>query len=321
MKFAPLLAFGLILASPAFAADPPPALAQAMVDAAAESQDPAQITAVAEAAKKVFADNAQAIDAYASGLIAALTPPEPAPDAVAEAGAVAESEVPESGDADAQYGVFAFSPWDGKIAASAVVANGNSENVAIGVLVDARREAGDFAHNVKANFDTGRSDGVQNLKRWGAAYQLDYNFSDRTYAFGRLSYIEDEFSGFDYRLFAGAGLGHFYFKSDELSWKVEAGPGYQYSPIDDTRAISKEFAMYAASETDWVIRDGLKLEQDFSVTWTSPTTTLTSLTALTAAITQTISAGMGYEVRYETNPPDLRKHTDTVLRANLAVGF
>ncbi|MEZ5897030.1 MAG: DUF481 domain-containing protein [Parvularculaceae bacterium] len=319
MKFTPMLAFGLILASPAFAADPPPALAQAMVDAAAESQDAAQIHAVSEAAKKVFADDAQAIEAYAAALIAALTP-EPAPEKVVET-AVVELDAAKDGDADAQYGVFAFSPWDGKIAASAVVANGNSENVAIGVLVDARREAGDFAHNFKANFDTGRSDGVQNLKRWGAAYQLDYNFSDRTYAFGRLSYVEDEFSGFDYRLFAGAGLGHYYFKSDALTWKVEAGPGYQYSPIDDTRAISKEFAMYAASETDWVIRDGLKLEQDFSVTWTSPTTTLTSLTALTAAITQTISAGMGYEVRYETDPPDLRKHTDTVLRANLAVGF
>ncbi len=321
MKFAPLLAFSLLLASSALAAEPPPALAQAMVDAAAESEDPAQITAVAEAAKKVFADDAQAIETYAAALIAALTPPEPAPDKMAETASSTEAEKTGSDETDAKYGVFAISPWEGKIAASAVVANGNSENVAVGVLVDARREAGNFAHNVKANFDMGRSDGVQNVKRWGAAYQLDYKFDDRSYAYGRLSYIEDEFSGFDYRLFAGAGLGHFYYKSDELTWKVEAGPGFQYSPIDDTREISKEFAVYAASETDWVIREGLKLEQDFSVTWTSPTTTLTSLTALTASITQSISAGMGYEVRYETNPPDLKKQLDTILRANLAYGF
>ncbi len=291
-------------ASPALAAEPAaaPGPAAAMIEAAAKTGEAAQVSAVANAAKEVFPDYAAAIDAMAAEKIAALDPPPPP-----EPAAAPEAPKPDG--------------WTGKLGASAVIASGNSENMAIGMLLDARREGARIAHNFDAYIDFGKSNGVQNLKRWGAAYQLDYKFSDRAYAFTRFSYDEDEFSGFDYRLFAGAGAGYFLAKSDAFTLKVEGGPGFQYSPVDDTRAIQKEFALFGATELDWVIRDGLKFEQDFKTVWTSPTTTLVSVTALTAALTENLSAGVGYELRYETNPPLGRKNTDTLLRATVNLGF
>ena len=91
--------------------------------------------------------------------------------------------------------------------------------------------------------------------------------------------------------------------------------------IDITRDIEKEFAVYAASETDWLIREGLKLEQDFNVTWTSPTTTFQSVTSLTTEIWGDISTGLTFEYRYETNPPLGRENTDTIAKASLIYGF
>ena len=306
-----LSAFALAaIAAPAAAepADAIPDIAAAMLAVAYESGDPDEIAAVAKAVKAVFPDYADAIAGDVDVKLAAIS-------------AAQEPEVETPETAPAPGGLLAIKPWDGKFSASAVMSSGNSENSAVGVAFDAARSAGAFTHNFKGFFNLGKSNGVTNQKRWGGAYKLDYNFTDRTYAYGRLSYEEDEFSGFDYRLFGGAGLGHYLAKSEPLTWKVEGGPGYRYSPIDITRDIEKEFAVYAASETDWLIREGLKFEQDFNVTWTSPTTTFQSVTSLTTEIWGDISTGLSFEYRYETDPPLGRENTDTIAKASLIYGF
>ncbi len=288
-----------------------PGIAQALLNAAYETGDVDEIAAVARAVKAVFADHEAAIGHQAASKIAEFeTGAEPASESTAGAKDVTVTKSP-----------FAVSPWDGKIQASGLFSSGNSDNAAVGVAINAARTAGDFVHKFKAFYDLGSSNQVTNKKRWGAAYQLDYNFSPHTYSYGRFSYEEDEFSGFDYRLFTGVGLGHFFAKSDPFKWKVEGGPGFRYSPIDDTRAVEQEFAVYGSSELDWVIRDGLVFEQDFNSTWTSPTTTFQSVTALTTALTDSLSTAISFEYRYETAPPLGRENTDTTARASLTYGF
>lgn len=310
------IAAAVIAAAPVAEAKEPdsiPDIAQALLDAAYETGDPDEIEAVVKAVKAVFPDYKDAIAVQAAGKAATLT---------------SDDDLIEITDAEAEKtaspkdtGVFAISPWDGKIETSALFSSGNSNNSAVGVLIDAKREGERFVQNFDAFFNLGASEGVLNQKRWGAAYKLDYNLTDRTYAYGRFSYEEDEFSGFDYRLFAGAGLGYFLFDSDPFTWKVEGGPGYRYSPIDDTRDIDQQFALYAASETDWLIREGVLFEQDFAVTYTDITTTLQSITSLSTKLWQSISTGVSFEYRHETNPPAGRENTDTIAKAAVSYGF
>ena len=288
-----------------------PDFALSMLKESVKEGDPDDVEAVAKAVKAVFPDYADAIDAYADARIAELTPPEDEP---------ATEETPDDAAA-AAGGVFALKPWDGKIGASASVASGNSEATAYGFALDAKRATGAFTHNVTGYLDIASNAGARTQKRWGAAYKLDYNFSERAYAFARVAFDEDEFSGFDYRLFGGGGVGYFLAKSEPFTWKIEGGPGYQYSPIDDTRETQEEFALYAASETDWRLREGVLFEQDFRVNWTDPTTTLVSLTALTTQLTDSIAAGLAFEYRYETDPPEGRVNSDRIFRATMNYGF
>lgn len=315
MKHHPITILGSVVVTiaPVFAQDaaPIPDLAQALLDAAYETGSPVEITAVANAAKAVFPDYEIAITTQTAQKISELTPPDVEPEMIVS--------VPES--AESGNGFFAISPWDGKVELSALLSSGNSDNTAIGVLIDAARTDGDFVHNFDAFFNLGSSDNILNQKRWGAAYKLDYNLDDRSYAYGRLSYEEDEFSGFDYRLFAGVGLGHYLFQSDPFTWKIEGGPGFRYSPIDDTREVDQQFAAYGASETDWLIREGVLFEQDFAVTYTSITTTFQSVTSLSTQLWGSISTGVSFEYRHESNPPIGRLNTDTIAKAAVSYGF
>jgi putative salt-induced outer membrane protein YdiY len=281
-----------------------------MLKVAHDSGDPAEIRAVAKAVKAVFPDYEAAIAADANAKVAALEPAQEENFA----------DAPRTGPKQ-KHGLFALSPWDGKVSASGVLSSGNSENAAVGVAIDAARTAGAWKHNFKGYLDLGESNGVTNQKRWGASYKLDYNFGERTYAYGRVSYDEDQFSGFDYRLFGGAGLGHYLFKGEPFSWKVEGGPGYRFSPVSGTTMEENEFAVYAATEIDWLIRQGVKFDQDVNITWTSPTTSIQSVTALTTQIWGDISTGLSFEYRYETDPPMGRKNTDTIAKASLIYGF
>lgn len=307
----------LVVAATAAAAQEPasiPDIAQALLDAAYETGDPNEIEAVAKAVKTVFPDYEIPITTQAADKVATLT----ADDEIVE---IVDAETTGGLLPSEDAGVFAISPWDGKIETSALFSSGNSNNSAVGILIDAKREGKNFVQNFDAFFNLGASEGVLNQKRWGAAYKLDYNLSDRAYAYGRFSYEEDEFSGFDYRLFAGAGLGYFLFDSDPFTWKIEGGPGYRYSPIDDTQGIDQQFAVYAASETDWAIREGVLFEQDFAVTYTDATTTLQSITSLSTKLWQSISTGVSFEYRHETNPPAGRENTDTIAKAAVSYGF
>ncbi|GJL95914.1 MAG: hypothetical protein DHS20C05_23190 [Hyphococcus sp.] len=292
-----------------------PDIAQALLDAAYASDDPSEIAAVVKAVNAVFPDYEAAIIAQSDARIATLAPEE-----AEEETAVAETKKVTKDAAD-EGGYFALKPWDGKIQAGASLASGNSDNVSVGFALDAARTAGAWVHNVTAYVDYAESNNITNQDRWGAAYQLDYKFNERTYAYGRFSYDQDSFSGFDYRIFGGAGLGHFLYKSEPFSWKLEGGPGYRYSPLAMSDAIEEQFALYASTELDWLIREGVKFEQDFNTTWTSPTTTFQSITALTAAVTDSISTGLSFEYRYETDPPLGRENSDTIARATLVYGF
>lgn len=299
-----------LCAAPAAAQETPeiPDIAAALLQSAYESGDADEIAAVAKAVKKVFPDYEAAIAEDVEAQIAALepeTPEEP----------VQTAAPPPPG------GFIAVRPWDGKLSASGLLASGNSDNAAVGVALDAARAAGAFQHNIKGFFDLGESDGETSQKRWGLAYKLDYNFGERAYAYGRVSYEEDAFSGFDYRLFSGAGLGYYFAKTEPFTLKFEGGPGFRYSPVDDTREVESEFATYAASELDWMISDGVKFEQDVSVTWTQPTTTIQSVSSLTTQIWGDISTGLSFEYRYETDPPLGRENTDTIAKASLIYGF
>lgn len=307
-----LLFIAIWLASylPARAQDgaPVPQIAEALLDAAYQTGDPAEIEAVTRAVKTVFMDYEAAIEARTQSVLAQLEP-------------ASEPTLDDDAPPPPAKGFLAVAPWKGKINAGAALASGNSDNFSAGVAIDAARTAGDWVHNFNAFIDYAETNDITNQKRWGASYQLDYLFLDDTYFYGRLSYEEDDFSGFEFRVFGGAGIGHYLYRTEPFTWKLEGGPGYRYSPIDGSDRIEREFAVYGASELDWLIRDGLIFEQDVNTTWTAPTTTIQSLTSLTTALTENLSTGLSFEYRYETMPPLGRLKSDKIARASLVYGF
>ena len=325
-----------------------PAIARDLITQAANTGDPENVNAVANATIGVLPTFKDSIEQFraetlekmaASGATsdsaqAILADAEEAGDDAAASAAQASEAVEIAAGTEEEAvtvkpGIFSLEPWTGKVAASALNASGNSNNTAIGFLLDASRETGKFTHNINGFYDRGSSNGITTQNRWGGSYRLDYAISDRWNAFARGYYEDDRFSGFDYTAIGTAGLGYFIRKSDPFTWRVDAGPGYRFSAIgtDPVTGIQlpgddiSEFALYGASDIDWVIREGLTFTSDIGVTWSSATTIITTSHGLNAALWGGLTAGVFFDYRNETNPPAGRVNDDTVLRASLGYSF
>ena len=218
--------------------------------------------------------------------------------------------------------------WDGDIGLSASSATGNSETMHIGFSANAKKIAGRYTHLLEGKYDYAEQDGDASQNALLAGYQLDIQLRDRTYSYGRVQYDRAEFSGIDNRFFVGAGLGHYFVERDDMTWRLEGGPGYRYTqyiepePVpadfDDTES---EFALYGNSIFEWEIRDGVDFTHTLDVTWTDPNTSINTEVALVTKLTDSLSSKLSYEIRHETDPIDDKESTDTLLKASILYGF
>jgi putative salt-induced outer membrane protein len=224
--------------------------------------------------------------------------------------------------------------WSGEASLSAGYTSGNSEATDVGASMDLANKNGLWTYNIEANFDYGEQDSIESRNRVFVAGSVDRQVSDKAFAFTRASYEVDQFTGFDSRSFLGLGLGYHVFDSEKLTWTVRGGPGVK---IDEVKRVITTDAVGAAliipaetetsfgavgrSEFSYAFNDNVKLSDATDIIYSGESTQMRNIIALTAALSEKISARMSFDVRYDTNPPDGFESTDTATKIALVYGF
>ena len=239
-----------------------------------------------------------------------------------------------SAPAQASAGSQSFwSGWSGEGNLGAGITTGNTDTVDISVGLKLAKEFGPWKVAANGGYDFGQVDGVDNRNRWYVGSDVKRDITDRLYGFGSVSYEEDEFSGFDSRLFIGTGAGYHISKDKPLLWSVEAAPGYRRSVIaDETDGLipptviaegftANDFAIQGSSQLAYHFNDNVNFTNDTTVTWTDTSTQTINIAALNAKLTEALSARVSFEVRNDTSPPDGFVNTDTATRVSVVYGF
>jgi putative salt-induced outer membrane protein len=218
--------------------------------------------------------------------------------------------------------------WKGEGSASAGVTTGNTETTDVGIGAKLTRETELWRTGIEAFADYGEIDGAESKNRLFFAGQVDRNFSERVYGFGRASYERDEFSGFENRIFAGGGLGYHILMGDVTTWAVEGGPGLKIDKVRDITtpvavpgSTEESLAWLAASRFAHAFNDNVKLTNDTSVLYAETSTQIGNSLALTAALSSALSARISLDVRHDTDPPLGFEDTDTATRVSLVYAF
>lgn len=211
--------------------------------------------------------------------------------------------------------------WTGEGSVSAAYTTGNSETTDVGIGVKAARQFGDWRFKGQLAADYGKNNGIESRNRWALAGQVDHDLTDRIYVYGRGTYEQDKFSGFDSRLFLGAGAGYKVITGGMATWTLEAGPGYRRDVIAFTGVTEGKIGARLGSAFAYKFSDEVSFTNDTEWVYSDVSTQLTNIAAITAKLTDILAARFSFEVRNESDPPFGRKPTDTATRFSLVYGF
>ncbi len=239
--------------------------------------------------------------------------------------AVAASGVPsESGDherptvsaaADAALG------WSGEIDLGASLVTGNTERTALSgsarVILDRVR----WTHEFRARADFAEDQDETTEQRVFASLETNYKIDARLYIFGKASYEDDRFSGFDYRITETAGVGYRLIDTDDVTFKVELGPGARQTRIQATDEFENEAVGSLSGDFAWWVSEGAEVTEETSVIVGSERTTIDTTAAFTTEIVDPIAARFSFNLRHDTEVPAGSESTDTLTKASLVYKF
>lgn len=221
--------------------------------------------------------------------------------------------------------------WSGEGVAGGGFSAGNTETADLGLALQLARESGPWAVEFNASADFSETDGVQTENRLFFDASLDRQLFNRAFLFGSVNWEQDAFSGFSSRTFIGGGLGYELVDAAQTKWSVRAGPGVKQDRIraqtrpDPSQNVAgrtvDSFSIIGRSDLRHAVNDGVTLTNDSSGVWAETSTQFRNESALTAALTDALSARVSFEVRYDTDPPIGTKSTDTVTRFSIVYGF
>mgnify|MGYP003120945671 FL=1 len=223
--------------------------------------------------------------------------------------------------------------WTGEGSFSAGYTTGNTETADLGLGVKLNRELGVWTYSGEAAAEYGETDSVETRNRVFLSGEIDRQLGDRLFGFARTSYEKDEFSGFDSRLFVGGGVGYKIIENEITNWSVQGGPGIKIDEIQQTTTVrngvpvivpastEQSMSVVGRSEFSHKFNDAVSLTNNTDVIYASESTQVSNSTALTAALTDTFSARVSFDVRHDTNPPPGFEATDTVTRASIVYSF
>ncbi|MFM7626682.1 MAG: YdiY family protein, partial [Gammaproteobacteria bacterium] len=215
----------------------------------------------------------------------------------------------------------AAAEWKGKGEVGAVMARGNSDADTVNIKLDMARELDSWKHGFGILALRATNSGDKTAERYGAYWQSDYKFSDRSYWFGGLRYEDDRFSGFDYQASLTTGVGHKFIDNDTTKFSGQVGLGYKQLKPALLGRTESEAILAGELKYEHALTETTKIIDKFVVEVGSSNTFAANDLALQVKMSDKFSLSAGIGVRYNSDPPGGLKTTDTLTTLNLVYGF
>lgn len=305
LKAAVIVAAATCIAMPAYAVASSPVIQ--MLDEAIASGNEAEVETVAKYARKAAPDQLAEIDGKVNVFRASLA---------AAAKAKADEEAAKKRAAGSNF----FKNWTGQGELGGFITGGNADTRGLSAGVALTRDGEKLRLNFRANADYQKSNGVTSNEQFAVALEPNYKFNERLFAYGLAQWDRDRPQGIDARYLMSGGLGYRAVATDTVTIDLKAGPAWRRTDFT-TLPSTSGIAGLGSANMMWKISPTLTLTEAVNLLWQSPSSTLSSLTALEAKLGGALSARLSYQVRHETNPPAGLEKTDTLSRITLVYGF
>lgn len=212
------------------------------------------------------------------------------------------------------------STWGGEAELGLVTTSGNTETTTAnfkGKLENKRVQwhhlfALETLHSNSANNST--------AERYLLTAKSDYKISDASYAFGRFSYEDDRFSGFDYRATETLGYGRHLINTETFKLDAESGLGVRQSK-PEAGSSDSEGIVYLSGNFKWDLSQTSVLTQDLFTEIGEDATITKSVTGLKSQINGSLAMKITYTAKQTSKVPLGVEKTDTETAVTLVYSF
>lgn len=210
--------------------------------------------------------------------------------------------------------------WSGKAEVGGYLTTGNSDTAGGTAVLDLNREGLRWRQKFHAQADYQSNQNITTREHYLTSYEPNYKIDDRAYIYGVAQYEGDRFLGYFNRYSTSVGAGYSVIKTAGTKLDLELGPAYRYTEFtDDTEQSS--IAARGTANFSVRILSGLSVSQVASAYVQRYNSTLSGTTSLNAKLIGPLSAALSYSVQYESEPPVGSVSTDTTSRASLVYSF
>jgi putative salt-induced outer membrane protein YdiY len=162
----------------------------------------------------------------------------------------------------------------------------------------------------------GSQDDILNLDRLAVKLRDEYSLSTRTFLFGELSYLRDQFKAIDYLIAPVGGIGYKLIFTDRTTLAVSGGGGGFFENNPGIPA-TKSGSVNAGQDLSWKMSDTATLTQSIGTLWKANDFE-DSLTNFKVGVTSSIASKLELKVEfldsYKTRPPSATiKKNDTAF--------
>jgi len=211
-------------------------------------------------------------------------------------------------------------PWGGKASLGYLSTTGNSETLNVSAAAELEYQSGKWDHLAQVSAVGAQQEDETTAEAYLAAWKSEYSFSEFNYAFGRVRWQKDKFSGYDQQMSETVGYGRRILHSDRHTLNGEAGIGLRQS---DLRDGSSENETILRGSLDYTLKlsENAEFGQDFLVESGSENTFMESVTELKASLIGELALKASYTIRRNTTVPAGSEKTDTFTAIALEYEF
>ena len=209
--------------------------------------------------------------------------------------------------------------WGGSIAGGLHVATGNTQSEDLNLDGKLRYHTDTWKHRGRLQAFNKKENRVRTDEEYRANFRSARKLSDKDDIFIELEYIDDRFSGYDYRMSELMGYNRYWFKQDDFDWKSSAAVGFQQTK--DTLGNSENAPLVRfQNDVRWDINERVEFENTVKVDVSDINIFFTE-TGLKTQLHESLYLRLAFQTETLSEVPAGRKKTDTDTMINIGYDF
>ena len=210
--------------------------------------------------------------------------------------------------------------WKASAELGFVTTSGNTETETLNAKASASTDREQWRHKGEVTA-LKSSDAVNTTaEKYTLMVQSDYKLEGKNFLFGVVTYDDDKFSGYDYRVTEAIGYGRRVIEETDMTLDLEIGPGARQSKLDSGETDS-EGLIRAAAIYNWTISKTSKFGEALTVEAGEDVTVTKSVTSLSSQIEGNLSMKITFTYKNTSEVPVGVEETDTETAITLVYNF